>query len=92
MNKEIIPWCSYNAEEEKIKMTDGRIFQLANGSRVEVFRVVDREALAIRLFRPTKCGRVTLLEFALSEESAAALCKGLIEHFQPKILEPKQPK
>lgn len=72
-NDQVVPFHKAAVPLESVKLRDGEYCALPDRRRIEVWRVEGAEALAVRIFRPTADGRISKLEFGLTQVAGLAL-------------------
>ena len=75
--KNTIPSYKAQIERNDVTVTNGNIFNLSGDRRVEVWKIVENGGVCVKIYRPTKDGKTSLLRFGLSPEAAAALAQGI---------------
>jgi hypothetical protein len=85
----VVPFHDAELDRETAAMLiNGKIYELPEGRRVEVWRVKDGDGMCIRIYRPTKDGKTSKLVFGLSEGACWALALGISEHLGHPPLPP----
>lgn len=72
-------------DDREVTLHDGRVVKLDGDRRLEVWRVKDEDGYSVRIFRPTKDGRMSKLQFGLRVDATRALVHLLCVADEPAI-------